>query len=102
MPKDNVHFGGLTHGEVHNLYGFYHAMATYKGHIIRRNEEDRPFVLTRSFFAGTQRYAAVWTGDNIANFDHLKKAQPMLLQLGISGLNYVGGIKQNISILNNE
>jgi alpha 1,3-glucosidase len=95
MPKDNVHFGGLTHGEVHNMYGFYHGIAGYNGHILRRNGEDRPFILTRSFFAGSQRYVAVWTGDNTAKFEHLKKAQPMLMQLGISGLTYVGGKKVN-------
>ena len=29
-------------------------------------------MLSRAFFAGSQRYGAIWTGDNFANWDHLK------------------------------
>jgi alpha 1,3-glucosidase len=90
MDKDAIHYGGLQHGQVHNMYGLYQAMATYDGHLQRRSNTDRPFILTRSFFAGSQRYVAVWTGDNAAKWDHLEYAQPMLLALGISGLSFVG------------
>jgi alpha 1,3-glucosidase len=90
MHKDNLHFGGLEHREVHNLYGFYHGMATYQGHILRNDGEDRPFILSRSFFAGSQRYVAIWTGDNAAKWEHLEKASPMLLALGISAMPFVG------------
>jgi alpha 1,3-glucosidase len=90
MHKDSIHYGGLEHREVHNLYGFYQGMATYQGQYDRNNGEDRPFILSRSFFAGSQRYVAVWTGDNAAKWDHLEKATPMLLALGISGLPFVG------------
>jgi alpha 1,3-glucosidase len=90
MDKDAVHYGGLIHGEVHNLYGFYHGMATYQGHIDRRSGEDRPFILSRSFFAGSQRYVAMWTGDNAAKWSHLDKAQNMLLALSISGFSFIG------------
>lgn len=90
MDKDAVHHGGLTHGEVHNLYGFYQGVATYQGHIERRSGEDRPFILSRSFFAGSQRYVAIWTGDNTAKWDHLDMAQPMIMAFGISGLSFVG------------
>lgn len=50
----------------------------------------RPFILTRSFFAGSQRYAAVWTGDNAARWDHLEAATPMLLQLSMTGIHFCG------------
>ena len=33
---------------------------------------QRPFVLSRAFFAGSQRYGAIWTGDNTADWGHLK------------------------------
>jgi alpha 1,3-glucosidase len=46
-------------------------MSSYTG-LLERLEGRRPFILTRSFFAGSQRYAAVWTGDNMAKWDHLK------------------------------
>jgi len=90
MDKDAIHYGGLTHGEVHNMYGFYQGLATYQGHVDRRAGEDRPFILSRSFFAGSQRHVAIWTGDNMAKWDHLNKAQPMIMSFGIAGLSFVG------------
>ncbi|XP_065094269.1 neutral alpha-glucosidase AB-like [Ochlerotatus camptorhynchus] len=90
MPKDNLHYGGWEHRDVHNMYGFYHTMATYDG-LTRRNEGlYRPFVLTRSFFAGSQRYSAVWTGDNTAGWDHLRLSIKMCLSLSVSGISFVG------------
>ncbi len=50
----------------------------------------RPFVLSRAFFAGTQRSAAVWTGDNKGDWDFLNVATPMLLNLAITGIQFSG------------
>jgi hypothetical protein len=57
----------------------------------RLQGKDRPFVLSRAFFAGTQRYGAIWTGDNFANWDHLEASVPMLLTIGVSGVVFSGG-----------
>ncbi|RMC00523.1 hypothetical protein DUI87_23137 [Hirundo rustica rustica] len=59
MQKDAVHYNNWEHREVHNLYGFYQQMATAEGLIRRSSGKERPFVLTRSFFAGSQKYADV-------------------------------------------
>ncbi|KAA0711416.1 Calpain-1 catalytic subunit [Triplophysa tibetana] len=56
MPKDAVHQGGWEHRELHNLYGFYQHMATFEGLLTRSGGMERPFVLSRSFFAGSQRW----------------------------------------------
>eukprot|EP00062_Callorhinchus_milii_P028193 gi/632992464/ref/XP_007885110.1/ PREDICTED: neutral alpha-glucosidase AB-like [Callorhinchus milii] len=56
MLKDAVHVGGWEHRDVHNLYGLYVQMATAEGQVQRSGGEERPFVLTRAFFAGSQRY----------------------------------------------
>ncbi len=73
MPLDVVHridepgFAPrtATHAEIHNVYGMENSRATYDG--LRALEPDtRPFVLTRATYAGGQRYAATWTGDNSA------------------------------------
>ncbi|XP_061853616.1 neutral alpha-glucosidase C isoform X3 [Colius striatus] len=56
MQKDAVHYDSWEHREVHNLYGFYQQMATAEGLIRRSSGKERPFVLTRSFFAGSQKY----------------------------------------------
>jgi mannosyl-oligosaccharide alpha-1,3-glucosidase len=90
MHKNAIHHGGIEHKEVHNLYGFYQSMAVYQGHVDRQSGQDRPFILSRAFFAGSQRYVAVWTGDNQARWDHLESGSATLLTLGISGLQFVG------------
>lgn len=55
MHKDALHFGDWEHRDVHNIYGFYQHMATVQGQIDRSGGRERPFVLSRAFFAGTQR-----------------------------------------------
>lgn len=89
MIKDAKH-GEWEHRDVHNLYGLYVQMATAEGLIQRSGGTERPFVLGRSFFAGTQRYGAIWTGDNIAEWDHLKISLPMCLSLSVAGIHFCG------------
>src|SRR5258706_9048640 len=52
--------------------------------------DERPFVLTRAAYSGTQRYAATWTGDNSSTWNHLNMSTPMLLSLGLCGYAMVG------------
>ncbi|KAH0514571.1 Neutral alpha-glucosidase C [Microtus ochrogaster] len=59
MQKNAVHYGNWEHRELHNIYGFYQQMATAEGLIQRSKGKERPFVLSRSFFAGSQKYADV-------------------------------------------
>ncbi|MBV9927819.1 MAG: glycoside hydrolase family 31 protein [Acidobacteria bacterium] len=78
-----------NHARYHNVYGMQMARATFEG--LRKLRPDaRPFVLTRAGYAGVQRYSAVWTGDNVASWDHLRLSIPMLLNLGVSGVPFVG------------
>ena len=55
-----------------------------------RKTSHRPFVLTRASFAGGQRYAATWTGDNSSTWNHLRLTTPMLENLGLSGFAMSG------------
>ncbi|XP_061541216.1 neutral alpha-glucosidase AB isoform X2 [Phycodurus eques] len=89
MHKDAKH-GDWEHRDIHNLYAFYVQMATAKGLIQRSGGVERPFVLTRGFFAGSQRYGAVWTGDNAAEWGHLKISIPMCLSMGLVGIAFCG------------
>uniref|UniRef100_A0A3B5KPZ2 Glucosidase II alpha subunit b n=1 Tax=Xiphophorus couchianus TaxID=32473 RepID=A0A3B5KPZ2_9TELE len=89
MHKDAMH-ESWEHREVHNLYGLYVHRATAEGLTERSGGVERPFVLTRAFFAGSQRYGAVWTGDNAAEWDHLKISIPMCLSLGLVGISFCG------------
>ena len=91
MPKDATSISGVEHREWHNLYGFYQQMATSRGLVERhKDQNERPFVLSRAYFAGSQRYGAMWTGDNEAKWGHLAIATPMLLTQGIAGFAFTG------------
>ena len=79
----------LDHRAIHNVYGMQNVRATDEG--LRRLEPgQRPFVLTRAAYAGTQRYAATWTGDNSSTWNHLNMSTPMLLSLGLCGFTLAG------------
>ena len=93
-PKDNLHYGNWEHRDLHNINGMTFHSATYDALLARDKEEDkhhvRPFVLTRSFYAGSQRLGAMWTGDNQAIWSHLEASIPMVLSMGISGYPFAG------------
>ena len=55
---------------------------------LRPNE--RPFVMTRASYAGGQRYAVTWTGDNSSTWNHLRMTVPQLVNLGLSGFAFAG------------
>ena len=93
MPKDNLHEGGWEHRDVHNMYGWWMANATCHAVSTRTKTPMRPFLLTRAFFAGSQRFGAMWTGDNQASWEHLEASLPMLLSQGIAGMPFAGGIR---------
>ncbi|XP_063237643.1 neutral alpha-glucosidase AB [Bacillus rossius redtenbacheri] len=90
MNKDCVHHGGWEHRDVHNVNGFMLNMASYEGLLERSNGKLRPFLLTRAFFVGSHRYTSVWTGDNMAEWGHLKITIPMCLSLSIAGFSFCG------------
>jgi alpha-glucosidase len=80
---------GTDHRQAHNVYGLLTARATTEG-LQRLRPEQRPFVLTRSGWAGVQRYALHWTGDNVSTWEHLQLTVPMVLNLSLSGLAFTG------------
>ncbi len=78
-----------SHRKAHNIYGMQMARATYKG-VKKFSNGLRPLIITRSAFAGTQRYASAWTGDNIASWEHLWVANMQCQRMSISGYSFVG------------
>jgi alpha-glucosidase len=92
MPPEAVFFDhGLhsPHAKVHNVYGMLMSEATRQD-ILKYRPNERPLVITRDTFAGGQRYAAVWTGDNSSTWEHLRLSLPELMNMGLSGLALVG------------
>jgi alpha-glucosidase len=78
-----------THAEIHNVYGMENGRATHDGALALR-PNVRPFVMTRASYAGGQKYAVTWTGDNSSTWDHLKLAVQQMLSLGLSGFSWSG------------
>jgi alpha-glucosidase len=97
MPLNTVHrieepgfiTRTATHAEIHNIVGLENARGTFEG-LLKLRPDERPFVLTRATYAGGQRYGFTWTGDNSATWNHLRLATQMVLNLGISGISFVG------------
>ena len=81
--------GQVSHERLHNQYALLMAMGTVEG-LRTARPELRTFVLSRAGFAGIQRYAANWMGDNQARWDHLWVSVPMACGFGLSGQPFVG------------
>ncbi len=80
---------GSDHREAHNLYGMLMARASYEG-LEKLRPEQRNVVITRSGWAGVQRHAISWTGDNQSTWESLRLTIPMMLGLGLSGVGFSG------------
>lgn len=93
VPLDVTHTleGGVKvdHSEIHNAYPLLEAWATREG--FRALDVDRRwFILSRAGYTGIQRYAALWTGDNQADWGQLEISIPQLLSLSLCGVPFVG------------
>ncbi len=80
---------GASHRKARNVYGMQMVRSAQKGSKVQ-NSSERPFVLTRSGFAGIQRYAAAWTGDNVASEEHMLAGVRLVNSLGLSGVAFSG------------
>jgi alpha-glucosidase len=94
MPTVLRHRGGGelpsgSHLRYHNVYGMLMVKSSREG-ILQASPDRRPFILSRSNHLGGHRYAATWTGDNRATWEHLKMSIPMSLNLGLSGQPFNG------------
>jgi len=72
-----------------NVIGMQMARSTYEGAKKSLNGK-RPFNLTRSGYSGIQRYAAMWTGDNVSYDEHMMLGVRLVNSLGLSGVAFAG------------
>lgn len=77
------------HRKAHNIYGLQMSRATVEG-LQELRPNKRPFLVTRATYSGGQRFAAVWTGDNVASWEHLHIANTQCQRLSASGFSFVG------------
>lgn len=78
-----------SHRKAHNVYGMQMARATNEGQQ-QFSGNKRAFTITRSAYAGIQRFSSVWTGDNMATWEHLKIANIQCQRLSASGVSFAG------------
>ena len=108
MPRENIHYGGWEHRDLHNINGMLFVSAwrvvgkreailirpqhnlTSQAAMARTDPPKRPFVLTRSFYAGSQRFGAMWTGDNLGTWEHMAVGVKMVLANNIGGFSFAG------------
>ncbi len=92
FPNDVRHnFDGFrgSHRKAHNVYGTQMMRSTYDG-LKSLMHKKRPFTITRAGYAGMQRYGSVWTGDNIATWEHLKMGNIQCQRMSMSGVPFCG------------
>lgn len=88
-PGDMYHFGGQTSSEIHNVYSLEWNKIVYENWE-SEFPEKRLFNLSRSGFAGMQRYSTFpWSGDIQRSFDGLRVQVPIMLSLGLNGVPYM-------------
>ncbi len=92
FPDDVRHqYDGFrgSHRKAHNVYGMQMVRATYDG-LRKLMKNKRPFTITRAGYSGVQRYSSVWTGDNVASWEHLKLGNIQCQRLSVSGISFCG------------
>ncbi|WP_328539917.1 glycoside hydrolase family 31 protein [Streptomyces sp. NBC_00344] len=75
---------GGDHREAHNIYGLTMAQAAYRG-LLELRPEERPFVVSRSGWAGMQRYGGAWSA-GLRGWPGLRASLSMVLSLGLCGV----------------
>ncbi|MFA6277897.1 MAG: glycoside hydrolase family 31 protein [Pedobacter sp.] len=92
FPNDVRHnYDGYrgSHRKAHNVYGMQMVRSTYDG-LKKLMRNKRPFTITRAGYSGMQRYACVWTGDNVATWEHLKLGNIQCQRMSVSGVPFCG------------
>ena len=93
MPKTNMHYDGknfIEHREVHNIYGYYYQKVAFNSLLNRFNNKIRPFILTRSYYAGCQKNGWIWTGDQGATYDFMNTSIELNFANGLCGVSGCG------------
>ncbi|MFJ4583189.1 glycoside hydrolase family 31 protein [Streptomyces echinatus] len=80
---------GGDHREAHNVYALCMARAACEG-LRELVPGERPFVFSRSGWAGLQRYGGTWSGDVATGWPGLRASLSLVLGLGLCGVPYSG------------
>jgi alpha-glucosidase len=83
LPPDARSHLGPTGRELHNLYGFYYSRALYEG--MEALDDRRGFIYARSVWAGSQRFPAIFLGDQQPTFKNIQNTLRAGLNMSLLG-----------------
>ncbi len=86
LPSDARTWNGMDGREAHNLYGFYYSRAIYEG--MQSLDDRRALIYARSAWAGSQRYPALFLGDQKSSFGDMRRALRAGLNMSLAGFSY--------------
>ncbi|RVD84198.1 uncharacterized protein DFL_005961 [Arthrobotrys flagrans] len=89
ISVDATHYGGVLEYNVHNLFGHLNCRTSYNS-MLEIKPDERPFILTRSAFAGTGKYASKWLGDNFSHWDSMRWSISGMLNMQMFGIPHIG------------
>ncbi|MFD1659608.1 TIM-barrel domain-containing protein [Streptomyces caeni] len=92
LPRSSRHVlegRGGDHREAHNVYALCMARAAYEG-LRELAPDERPFLFSRSGWAGMQRYGGTWSGDVATGWPGLRASLSLVMGLGLCGVPYSG------------
>lgn len=92
LPRSARHVlegAGGDHREAHNVYALAMARAGHEG-LLRCRPQERPFLFSRSGWAGMQRYGGTWSGDVSTGWPGLRASLSLVVGLGLCGVPYSG------------
>ncbi|GGZ88547.1 glycoside hydrolase family 31 protein [Streptomyces subrutilus] len=92
LPRSARHAmdgAGGDHRSGHNVYALGMARAAWEG-LVRLRPDERPFLFSRSGWAGMQRYGGSWSGDVESSWEGLRASLALVLGLGLCGVPYSG------------
>jgi len=98
LPDDAQAANGMDGREYHNLYGFYYGKATYERNLApassasgaeaKPQPSERNLIYARTAWVGSQRYPALFMGDQNADFESLRRSLRAGLNLALAGFSY--------------
>lgn len=89
VSPNATHHDGSVEYDTHNLWGHQILNATYHG-LLSIWPSKRPFIIGRSTFAGSGKWAGHWGGDNASKFFYMAASIPQALSFSLFGIPMFG------------